>query len=73
MWNISEEQKSDDATLKWLKVNEELLCSQYRTYPNIIDSLSHSLFTLAGMRGKIGTMKYMLGKGANMNYVQTKT
>ena len=73
VWNINDDAKNDDATLKWLKVNEVNLRKQFKDYPDVIDPLSHSLFTLAATRGKLKTMEYLLSLGADLNYVQTKT
>ena len=58
--NINDEKKDDDATLKWLKDNEDNLKKQFKGYPDVIDNWSHSLITLAEMRGKLKTMRYLL-------------
>ena len=73
VWNVNDEDKDDDATLQWLQSNEVNLRKQFKEYPDVIDSLSHSLFTLAATRGKIKTMEYLLSLGADFNYVQAKT
>ena len=46
---------------------------QFKDYPNIIDPQSHSLFMLAGARGKLKTMKYLLTLGADLDYIQAKS
>ena len=66
-------ESTDEVTLKWLHQNEYRLKHQFKGYPNVIDSLSHSLFTIAGIRGKLKTMKYLLSIGADLNYVQEQT
>ena len=71
--NVNDDKKDDDATLQWLEKNEDNLKSQFKDYPNIIDTQSHSLFMLAGARGKLKTMKYLLTLGADLDYIQAKS
>ena len=71
--NVNNDKKDDDATLQWLKTNEDNLKRQFKDYPNIIDPQSHSLFMLAGARGKLKTMKYLLTLGADLDYIQAKS
>ena len=70
--NVNDKKKDDDATLQWLKKNEDNLKRQFKDYPNVIDNKAHSLFTLA-LRGKLKTMKYLLTLGAELEYIQEQS
>ena len=73
MWKVNDENISDECTVCWLRKNDKDLRRLFPLYPNVIDGLSHSLFTLSCIRGKLTTMKFLLEQGANLNHVQSQT
>jgi ankyrin repeat protein len=59
--------KSDTDTRAWLETSG---LNKLKTYPNFKDMDGHSLLTLAASQGKLETIKYLLEKGAKIDYKQ---